>query len=667
VSTFDVNEFLAGYLAEVEDHLKSARTHIGEVEASLRERRANPRAIRELFRSLHTIKGLSGMVGADPVVDLAHAMETVFRAAERAAGRLPPQSLDLLVQALAAIEQRVAALAQGKPLAPAPAGLIGALEALPSASGEAAEAERLALDPALAAKLGAAEKQELALGVARGQRALRLDFRPSAERAAAGLTITTVQQNLARLGQVVKVVPLSMPPSDTAPAGLVFAILLLTAGDAAAVAEAAGVAPRDVTPIAGEAPAALPAAPEDEGPALEPARAGVIRVEVARLDDALEKLSALVVNRFRLETALAALQEKGVDLRQVLPILKENRRQLRDMRAAIMRARMISVADMLDRVPLIVRGLSRTSGKPLRVEVSAGRAELDKSVADRLFPAIVHLLRNAVDHGIEPPEARARAGKPAEGTLRVVCEERSNNQLELTVSDDGRGVDRAAAAARAGRETPAGDAALLDLLALPGLSTLEQATTTSGRGMGMNIVRQVAVEQLGGQLEVRSVPGEGTTFAMRVPLSITIVDAFSFEAGAQRFATPVSSVDEIVELAPERLVAAPSPAGGLAARLVERRGEAIPLVALDTLFALPGATGAGRKAMVVRRQGRPFAFGVDRMLGQQEVVVRPLEDPLVRAPGVTGSTDLGDGRPTLVIDLVALSGVLGEAQGESAR
>ncbi len=667
MSTFDVNEFLAGYLAEVEDHLKSARDHIGEVEAALREGRPHPRAVRELFRSLHTIKGLSGMVGADPIVDLAHAMETVFRAAERAAGRLPAQALDLLVQALAGIEQRVAALAHGRPVPSAPAALIAALDALPTVAGEPTESGRLTLEPALAARLGPAERQELELGVARGLRAVRIDFRPSAERAAAGLTITAVQQRVAALGQVVKVVPLSTPKSDAAPAGLVFAILLLTGETPARVAEAAGVDEAEAAAVAeARAPAPAPL-PEDEGPALEPVRAGVIRVEVARLDDALEKLSALVVHRYRLEAALAGLAEKGVDLRSILPILKENRRQLRDMRAAIMRARMISVADMLDRVPLIVRGLSRQSGKPLRVEVAAGRAELDKSVADRLFPAVVHLLRNAVDHGIEAPEARARAGKPAEGLLRVECRERANNQLELTVADDGSGVDRARVATQAGRDAPATDAALLELLSMPGLSTLTEATTTSGRGMGMNIVRQVAVEQLGGQLEVQSVPGRGTTFVMRVPLSITIVDAFSFEAGAQRFTAPVASIEEIVELSPEAMTGAPAPAEGLAVRLLERRGEAIPVVALDAAFRLPGASGAARKAMVVRRQGHPFAFGVDRLLGQQEVVVRPLEDPLVRVPGVTGSTDLGDGRPTLVLDLVALSGAVAGAEREAAR
>ena len=163
--------------------------------------------------------------------------------------------------------------------------------------------------------------------------------------------------------------------------------------------------------------------------------------------------------------------------------------------------------------------------------LATGNAELDKAVAERIFPAVVHLVRNAVDHAIESPAERRAAGKPEAGLLTVACHERSDNQLELTVTDDGRGVDAAAVAARAGAPVPNTDAALLELLALPGLSTKATVTTTSGRGVGMDIVRRIAVDELRGELSMRTTPGQGTTFALRIPLSITIVDAFSFLCG----------------------------------------------------------------------------------------------------------------------------------------
>ncbi|MGK3981922.1 ATP-binding protein [Sorangium sp. So ce136] len=699
----DVNEFVAGYLVEVEEHLSASTANLLAAEAALRAGDSNPKATRELFRSLHTIKGLSAMVGVEPVVDIAHAMETVLRAADRAAGRLSAAAIEVLLRGLRAIEERIRALANKQPVLPAAPSLLDALVALDVAAAPSPPAPTISAEPEILAKLGSSERVQLAQGVAGGRRALRVDFVPSPARTAEGLNITSVRERVGKLAEIVKVVPLSVPATDKAPGGIAFALLVLTSASDEELARAAAadvVRPLTVTP----APLAVAELPEqelDEPAEREPQLRGVVRVEVARLDDALDKLSALVVARFRLARAAADLRARGVDVRDLAEILREHDRQLRDLRGAIMRARMISVTELLERVPLVVRGLGRATGKEVRIEIDAGKAELDKAVAERIFPAIVHLLRNAVDHAIEAPAERRRLGKPEEGVIRVSCFERSNNQLELSVADDGRGIDRAQVARRAGRPAPETDAALLDLITLPGLSTLDQATKTSGRGLGMDIVRRIAVEQLGGELSVSTARGAGTTFTLRIPLTLTIVDAFSFLCGDQAFVTPVAGVEEVMEIdlarmfrgpAPVRargaaelpalvrawgVAALPSPGGahgGTAAaappppgrarggtELIERRGEVVPIVNLGALFEL-GDAGASR-ALVVRRNGAPFAFGVTRVLGQQEVVVRPLEDPLVKVPGVSGSTDLGDGRPTLVLDLVTLSGRLSSGSG----
>jgi two-component system chemotaxis sensor kinase CheA len=208
-------------------------------------------------------------------------------------------------------------------------------------------------------------------------------------------------------------------------------------------------------------------------------------------------------------------------------------------------------------------------------------------------------------------------------------------------------------------EVPTTDAELLDLLCRPGLSTREEVTTTSGRGMGMDIVRRVVVDQLGGELRLSTRPGIGTSFSLHVPLTIAIVDAFTTQCGSERFVVPVSMVEEIVEIDESRVVSASlgRVGGGPATQLgmFERRGEAVPLVNLAALLRIPHDATVARKALVVRRNGQPIAFVLDRVLGQQEAVVRPLLDPLVNVPGVSGATDLGDGRPTLVLDLVALA------------
>jgi two-component system, chemotaxis family, sensor kinase CheA len=665
---FETREFVAGFLAEAHEHLASANANLLAMDEAARRDVPHPRAVRELFRSLHTLKGLSAMIGAEPIVDVAHEMEALLRSADQAGGRLAPDAVDVLLQGVKAIEARVANLARGERVADAPEPLVHALASLQRPRG-AAPAGELSLPNEILAKLAPADREELLRGVAAGRRARRVDFVPSPERAAQGLSITTVRERVGAVGDIVKVLPRAAAPGEVAPAGLAFVLLVLTDADDVRLAEAAAADVASVREIA-----AAPAAPAVHDPIEdEPSEeAGVqprrfVRVDVRRLDDALERLSTLVVTRSRLQLAAAALARSGADVRELTAVLGENARQLRDLRAAIMSARMVAVSELLERAPLIVRGLSQSTGKPVKLTVDAGQAELDKAVGERIFPAIVHLLRNAVDHAIEPPDERRRAGKPEEGRIRVSCRERSDTQLELVVEDDGRGIDREAVARRAGVPVPRSDAELLDLIARPGLSTVEQATRTSGRGVGMDVVKRVTVAELGGELLLETHPGAGTRFTLRVPLSVSIVDAFTFACGDEVFVVPVTAVEDLVEIERADVVETPDPAHrGADVRLLRRRGETLPLVRLDRLLGVTAAATARPKAIVVRRDGDGWALQVDRLIGQQEIVVRPLADPLVQVAGVAGTTDLGDGRPTLVLDLAALTRAAGAPRREVA-
>ena len=219
----------------------------------------------------------------------------------------------------------------------------------------------------------------------------------------------------------------------------------------------------------------------------------------------------------------------------------------------------------------------------------------------------------------------------------MTCFERNNNQLELTVADDGRGIDAAAVARRAGKPTPTTSDGLLALLAIPGLSTVERPTTTSGRGLGVDIVQQVTVGELGGELVLETQVGVGTRFTLRLPLSITIQDAFSFRCGQQTFAVPVAMVDEVIELDPPRF-SRRRPFGHPAAHLRSSSGAARRCRSsdLNALFPSIGAPPTCARRWWCARNGEPIGFEVDQVLGQQEVVVRPLDDPLVRVPGVVG-------------------------------
>lgn len=666
--TFHASEFVSGYLAEANDLISAASTQLLAVETAVRGGGANARGVREAFRALHTIKGLSGMVGVDPVVAIAHRLESALRAADQRGGRIDLPALDALLKGIRAIELRVRAFAEGKPVPAPSAALLEALDAIDAgAARETTDTLELDLDPALLAKLSAIDKEQLVQGLAAGKGVLRADFAPSPTKAEQGISITWVREQVKAVAEIVKVLPLSVPPGAGAPGGLSFALLLLSARTPEEIAAALPGADLAVAALAaGARPAALAELGEGEGD--EPLQRGaLVRVEVSRLDEAMDRLSALIVTRFRMARAVADLAAAGVNVRELSQIVVEHARQLRDLRAAVLHVRMVPVADVLERVPLLVRGLRSNTGKLVRLEVDTGRTEVDKAVAEKLSPAIVHLVRNAVDHAIEPPAQRKAAGKPEEGTLRILCHERANNQLEIAISDDGRGIDGQEIARRAGRPLAQTSGALLDLLCLPGLSTRDEVTTTSGRGMGMDIVRRTVVDQLGGELLLATTPGQGTTFTLRVPLTITIVDAFTFECEGQRFVVPVSSIDEVIDFDPRAVLRGPGGAGGGSVGLVERRGQALPLLQLSALVGLaPGKTTAS-KALVVRRAGEALGFAVHRMIGQQEVVIRPLEDALTRVVGVTGATDLGDGKPTLVLDLVALGGhALARLQAEAS-
>lgn len=673
--TVDLSEFIPSFLVEAGELLGVAHAQLLAVEESTRAGSSNPRAVRELFRALHTIKGLAAMVDVEPIVAIAHRMESSLRGANGRGGVLPASSIEPLLQGLKAIEVRVRALGDHREMPPAPAALLDALEGLDSTGGALPGAPParevvLRLEPTLEAKLTASEREQLLEGARRGLRGVCVDFVPSVQRAAEGLNINTVRERVAKVAETVKVVPLAKPVSAGQPGGLLFALILLTAGSDQEIAEAVGVEQGEVrlvvAPLPSESPASKPAPVElafegldDE---VEPRRHGIVRVEATRIDDAMERLAALIVNRSRLQRAAGQLTSSGADTRELAQVMQENVRQMRDLRAALVRLRMVPVKEVLERLPLIVRGLRRSTGKQVRLELEVGGAEMDKAVGDRLFPVVVHLVRNAVDHALEAPEERRALGKPVEGLLRVTCVEQTHSRLELTVSDDGRGVDAAAVAARAGVPAPDTSQGLLELLCRPGLSTREQVTETSGRGMGMNIVRSVTVDELGGELRMESRPGAGTTFRLHVPLTLSIMDALVLECGGRRYAVPANTVEELIEVDPRQLVQGPAREQGRAVILIERRGATVPLVQLEWLLAQSPATTGATRAIVVRQRGEPVAFAVDRLMGKQEVVVRPLADPLVRVRGVSGATDLGDGRPTLVLDLAAL-GEAGERAG----
>lgn len=652
----ELEDFRDAFVGEARELLRNASAHALAIESALKKGKNYGRAVRELFRAVHTLKGLGAMVAVEPIVALAHVMEESLRGADRNGTPITLQTIDAIVLGLRAIEQRVGSVAAGDVVSEPPPELLDALERSLPANAALARPEQdegvLVLDETVASRLSARDRQQLVAGVREGRRAYRFDFSPAPALAEAGHTISTVRERVSQVGDIVKVVPLSIAAGEQAPGGLTFVLLVLSDKSAEEIVSAVSA------PITTPVHIVTVRKNEIAEESLEEAALGhgSVRVDVRRLDAALDCLSELVITRYRLSRAAHALAAQGIDVRDLSQIVEQNARELRALRAAVLSLRMVGVSELFNRVRLLVRSLGRSSNKRLRLEVDAGDTELDKGVAERLFPAIVHLVRNAVDHGIESEADRQRHGKAPEALLALRCRPVSSTMVEIIVSDDGRGILAEQVAERAQQPPPKNTSALLEILCRPGFSTRDEASTTSGRGMGMDIVKRTVVEQLGGQLQLETTPGAGTTFTLKVPLTISIVDAFVFECAGQRFTVPNAMIEEVIEVPAARLAHPPHMGSAHAVTMLEHRGGTVPLLRLSDALATGG--GCSAHAFIIKNHGETIAFGVDRIVTQQEVVVRPLDDVLVKVQGVSGATDLGDGVPTLVLDLFRLASTL---------
>jgi two-component system, chemotaxis family, sensor kinase CheA len=326
------------------------------------------------------------------------------------------------------------------------------------------------------------------------------------------------------------------------------------------------------------------------------------------------------------------------------------------MQAEVIASRMTPVGEVFERFPRLVRDLARDLGKRIRFDLEGEEIELDRSILDEIGDPLLHLIRNAADHGIERPEVRAAAGKPVEGRI-LLAAARERNSVVLRVTDDGRGLDRAAILSKARREDAVPgvqgealtDDALLRVIARPGFSTAQKVSGVSGRGVGVDVA-MTRVRQLGGTLEIRSEVGKGTTFQIRVPLTLAIVRALLADAGGERYAVPLAYVAETVDF-DSRAVTALRTREALVVR-----EQVIPTVHLRELVAASRERPApSRRPTVILEVGeRRTALVVDALLGQQDIVVAPFDAPRGMPPFVGGATILADGAPALVLDAAAL-------------
>jgi two-component system chemotaxis sensor kinase CheA len=622
-----LDRFLDDYFAEAEEHLAAIRRAILTLEQSVGQRRIDGGVLEELFRSFHSLKGLAGMVDHRETEILAHELESYLRALREGDAILTPAGMDLLIKAASVLEASIAARRAGEP-AHDTAPLVNEIKSLIDADGAA---------------------QPVVTTVSHGPGNWMCVFMPSPGLIARGINVDVVRTRLRELGTIVSAAPMVTPQGSVA---FQFEITATVPDDVIEQWQADGM---QFTAVKAADPAVTaPADAGDRGAAIL-SSGHFVRVDLSRLDELMRMIGNLVILRSRLTDTLARSERHlpPSQYREVQDDADAIERELRELRESVMRIRLVPIGEIFRRMPFVVRDLARDSGRSVNVVLSGQDTKIDKFLVERMMDPVMHLVRNAVSHGIETPAERLAAGKPPAATLRLSANA-SGQTVVIEIADDGRGIDADRVAARAqqvGLVLPAGpldSVALLEVISAPGFSTREESDRASGRGFGMNVVRET-LQELGGTIELETEPGKGTRFVIELPLTLAITAAMLARVGEQVFAVPQASVREVAEFEAAAIRALQG------AEVVEFRGAPLPVLRLATMLGQPPSGVERFHAFIIGTGAGAVGLLVDRIVGHREIVVRSIADPLIRVEGVTGATDLGDGKAVLILDAAAIA------------
>jgi two-component system chemotaxis sensor kinase CheA len=620
-----LDTFLDDYFAEADEHLAVIRAALLALEQSIGQPRPDGQTLEQLFRSFHSLKGLAGMVDHRDTEMLAHELESYLRALREGEASLSTATMDVMIKAAGALEASIAAHRTSSPAVDFTA-IVAELRDLP------AEADR-----------GGA--------IVEGGQATNWTcvFTPSAQLVARGINVDVVRARLRQAGEILNATPIITNQGAVA---FNFAVRGTITDAHVAAWQLDGMV---VTPAAPASPEVKPADDGELRPGTAAGSGHHVRVDLARLDDLMRMIGNLVILRSRLHDTVERSERHlpAAQFRAMQDDTEAIEREIRELRDGVMRVRMVPVGEIFRRMPFVVRDLARETARSVTLRLSGQDTKIDKFLVERMMDPVLHLVRNAVSHGIERPDEREAAGKPATATLRLHASA-AGETVTIEIADDGRGIDVEQVVARA-RQTgvsvpdgPLDTAVLLDILSAPGFSTRDTSDRVSGRGFGMNIVRQT-VQELGGTIRLDTTPGTGTRFVIDLPLTLAITAAMIARVGEQVFAVPQAAVREVAEIDAAAVHSVP---GG---EMVEFRGAPLPVTRLSEVLGVPAGPAERFHAFIVGAGTSAVGLLVDRIVGHREIVVRSTADPLIRVTAVAGATDLGDGRAVLILDAGAIA------------
>lgn len=597
-------EFVKGFVEEALEHIESIETAVLEVERAP-EDSGN---IDNLFRPFHTIKGMAGFLNLRDINCLTHEVETLLDQGRRGLRPITPGLIDLILDVVDILKAQIAA--------------VGTFVQDPK--------EEPIPQPPISQMI------EKLRAVVAGR------LEPDARQPQGGGPGRKVGENLVEQGACAKeVVDFALAAQQSQPVKKTGELVI----------EMGAATPRQVNQ-------ALRAQKPEAAPAKTAGGDQSVRIDTAKLDGLVEMVGELVIAQTQVSAnpIIATDPRLGKDAAQVTKIV-------RDVQEVAMAMRMIPIGSTFQKMARLVRDVSRKAGKNVELHISGEETELDKNVIQQINDPLVHMVRNAVDHGVEAPAARAAAGKPETGSVYLSAFHQGGN-IVIEIRDDGKGLDPKRLIAK-GKEKGliSPDEELTDqqayhLIFAPGFSMAEKVTDISGRGVGMDVVRR-NIEQLRGKVDIHSTLGQGTTFAIRLPLTLAIIDGMVIQVGVERFIIPTIAIEQALRPVRSQISTIQQKGEVLAVR-----GRLIPLIQLGDLFGLSDRCDpCGSMVVIAHCEGRQIGLVVSELIGQQQVVIKTLGERFQGLKGISGAAILGDGRVGLILEMSGVAAAYRESVG----
>ena len=694
----DVTQYLEIFLDETKEHLQS----LSDQFMILEQEPDNMDTINEIFRSAHTLKGMAGTMGYKRMQTLTHDMENVFSEVRNNTIKVDGAMVDLLFQCLDALEEYTENIQNtGDEGTNDNEHLIKALnDYLAKNSGDGAPQpakeekkepakeepkQEAGADPAKEKwreiKLGDTEHTVIAEAKKQGKKCLGVTVYVQESCILKAARAFLVYKALEELGDMIVSVPSAQDIEDER-FEFDFSVIILTDADAetvknavlnvseieaAYVGEVEPVQPEEavqpaaiaeVQPKEEEQPKkAAPAAPAkaaDKKPISKPIVNRTVRVDIEKLDVLMNLVSELIIAK---NSLVSTSSQEGIltnnTFNEQIEYLESVTTNLHE---SVMKVRMVPIETVVQKFPKMIRDLSKKLDKKMQLFMSGEETELDRTVVDEIGDPLMHLLRNSADHGLESAEVRKERGKPEVGSIFLDAYQDGNNVI-IEVRDDGNGIDVEAVKKKAierGTITPEqaenmADKDVIALLFLPSFSTAKKVSDVSGRGVGLDVVKS-KIESLSGEVEVKTKLGEGSTFIIRLPLTLAIIQALMVEVGGEKYAIPLGSIQTIEDVEPAEIKYVQ------AKEVINLRGTVIPLIRLNEVLDNESTKNADENLLViiVKKGDKLAGLVVDELMGQQEIVIKSLGNYINKNKIISGATILGDGEIALILDTNAL-------------